>query len=219
MELALCQMRRSGHLVLNASITRSTGCFFLSDSRQGAALLFLLLLCAGPSIALMFPVWLLGCLAHDAYRKPSAGRRGIAISSVVFASMILVLLSAGARIREFLVATNEEHRTAWLTRLLLRVPHHQLALADGPVPWLTNASSSFLVVGLATASVYILGAPICRWPQTRDSGGRRSMDPPGCGQHLHPLSTACAPTDRRGLCTGLAHCAGASPPAYWVLSS
>ena len=124
---------------------------FFYRIRGRVPLSFLLLLCAGPSIALMFPVWLLGCLAHDAYRKLSAGRRGIAISSVVFASMILVLLSAGARIREFLVATNEEHRTAWLTRLLLRVPHHQLALADGPVPWLTNASSSFLVVGLATA--------------------------------------------------------------------
>lgn len=125
---------------------------FFYRIRGRVSLSFLLLLCAGPSIALMFPVWLLGCLTFDVYRKLSASRMGTRISSAVFASMSLVLFSARVRIREFLVTTNEAHRTAWLTRLLLRVPHHQLALADGSVPWLTNASPSFFVVGLATAA-------------------------------------------------------------------
>jgi peptidoglycan/LPS O-acetylase OafA/YrhL len=124
---------------------------FFYRIRGRVPLSFLLFLCAGPSIVLMFPVWLLGCLAFDAYRKLSASWMGIGISSGVFASMSLVLFSARGRIREFLVATNEVHRTAWLTRLLLRVPHHRLVLSGGQVPWLTNASASFFVVGFATA--------------------------------------------------------------------
>jgi peptidoglycan/LPS O-acetylase OafA/YrhL len=124
---------------------------FFYRVRGRVPLSFLLLLCAGPSIALMFPVWLLGCVAFDAYRKLSTSRMGIGISSAVFASMSLVLFLARARIREFLVATDEVHRTAWLTRLMLRVPHHQVALADGQIPWLANASASYFVVGFATA--------------------------------------------------------------------
>jgi peptidoglycan/LPS O-acetylase OafA/YrhL len=114
-------------------------------------LCFLLLLIAGPSIALMFPVWLLGCLAFDTYRKFRKSRIGIYGSSLVFAGMLGVLFAARVPIREFAMATDEAHRTSWLSRLLLQLPHHEIAFTHGRVPWLARASTSFVGVGLVTA--------------------------------------------------------------------
>jgi peptidoglycan/LPS O-acetylase OafA/YrhL len=119
--------------------------------RGGELLCFLLFLISGPSIALMFPVWLLGCLAFDAYQKLSKSRTGVAVSSGVFASMVCFLLAARVRIRGLLVATDDAHRGAWLQHVLLHAPHHELLYADGQIPWLTRASASFFVVGFATA--------------------------------------------------------------------
>jgi len=119
--------------------------------RGWAPMCLLLLLIAGPSITLMLPVWLLGCFAFDAYRKLSISRMGIIVSSTVFAAMSLTLFAARVKIREVLLIADEAHRTAWLSRLLMRVPHHQLVFAGGRVPWLAYASASFLLVGIVTA--------------------------------------------------------------------
>jgi peptidoglycan/LPS O-acetylase OafA/YrhL len=125
---------------------------FFYGIRGRKTICFLLMLLVGPSIALMFPVWLMGCAAFDVYWKLRAGRMGVAVSSVALASTSLVLFAAQTKVREFLAATNEAHRTAWLSRLLVGIPHHRLALAGGRIPWLTNASPSFFVVGFATAA-------------------------------------------------------------------
>lgn len=114
-------------------------------------LCFLLFLIGGPSIALMFPVWLLGCLAFDAYEKLSTSRIGVAVSSAIFASMVCSLFAARVRIRGFLAAADDAHREAWLLHLLAHAPHHELLYVGGQVPWLKHASASFFVVGLATA--------------------------------------------------------------------
>jgi peptidoglycan/LPS O-acetylase OafA/YrhL len=114
-------------------------------------LCFLLLLIAGPSIALMFPVWLLGCLAFDTYRKFRKSRIGIYGSSFIFAGVLCVLFAARAPIRDFATATDEAHRTSWLSRLLLQLPHHEIVFTHGRVPWLARASTSFVGVGLVTA--------------------------------------------------------------------
>jgi peptidoglycan/LPS O-acetylase OafA/YrhL len=143
--------------------------------RRGALLCFLLLLIGGPSIALMFPVWLVGCLAFDAYQKLSTSRVGVAVSSGVFASMVGFLLAARARIRGFLVATDDAHRGAWLLHVLPDAPHREFLYANGQIPWLTHASTSFFVVGLATAVFVVwalvlldtllaeIPAPAARW--------------------------------------------------------
>jgi peptidoglycan/LPS O-acetylase OafA/YrhL len=143
--------------------------------RRRVLLCFLLFIIGGPSIALMFPVWLLGCLAFDAYQKLSTNRIGVAVSSGAFASMVCFLFAARVRIRGFLVATDDAHRGAWLVRLLPHAPHHELLYADGQIPWLTHASASFYVVGFATAvfatwALLLLDtlrteipAPVARW--------------------------------------------------------
>jgi peptidoglycan/LPS O-acetylase OafA/YrhL len=124
---------------------------FFYRVRHRVPLCLLLFLLAGPSIVLMFPVWLLGCFAFDTYHKLSTSRLGIFISSITFALVLLVLFSARVGIHQFLLSVDEWHRTAWLTRLLLQVPHHEIVFANGIVPWLVSASPSFLVVGFATA--------------------------------------------------------------------
>jgi peptidoglycan/LPS O-acetylase OafA/YrhL len=123
--------------------------FYRVQGRQ--PLCFLLLLIAGPSIALMFPVWLLGCLAFDMYQRFRRNRIGVYVSSFIFAGLLGVLFTARAQIRNFAVATDEAHRTSWLSRLLLQLPHHELVFANGRVPWLARASVSFVAVGLITA--------------------------------------------------------------------
>jgi peptidoglycan/LPS O-acetylase OafA/YrhL len=123
--------------------------FYRVQGRQ--PLCFLLLLLAGPSIALMFPVWLIGCLTFDMYQRFRKSRIGVYVSSFVFAGILCVLFTARAQIRNFAAVTDEAHRTAWLSRLLVQLPHHELVFASGRVPWLARASASFVGVGLITA--------------------------------------------------------------------
>jgi peptidoglycan/LPS O-acetylase OafA/YrhL len=114
-------------------------------------LCLLLLLVAGPSIVLMFPVWLLGCLAFDTYQRLRTSRFGVYLSLFALAAMLSVLFAARVPLRNFAISTNEAHRTAWLSDLLLKVPHHHLVFANGSVPWLSRASTSFVGVGIVTA--------------------------------------------------------------------
>lgn len=143
--------------------------------RHRLLLCFLLLIIGGPATALMFPVWLLGCLAFDAYQKLRTSRNGVAVSSVVFAATAYFLLAARVEIRGFLVATDDAHRVAWLLHVLPRVPQREFLYVDGQIPWLTHASASFFVVGLATAAFALwalvsldtlraeIPAPLARW--------------------------------------------------------
>ena len=124
-------------------------CFY--RVRGMVPLCFLVLIVGGPSVALMFPVWLMGSLAFDFYSKLSASALGLRISSISLAGTLLGLFMARVRIRAFLIAVNEEHRTAWISRGLIGVPHHEIFFRFGRLPWLTNASASFFVVGLVMA--------------------------------------------------------------------
>ena len=123
--------------------------------RGSRFLCFLLLLVAGPSIALMLLVWLLGCFAFDGYLRLRRNQSGLLISSGFLAGMLLLLFSARGRFRELLLYVDEQHRTDWLSRLMLQVPHHELFFVGGRVPWLAYATPSFYVVGVVTAVVTI----------------------------------------------------------------
>jgi peptidoglycan/LPS O-acetylase OafA/YrhL len=61
------------------------------------------------------------------------------------------LLLARRGLGRFLVITNDAHRTAWLSGILLKLPHHQIFYSEGRVPWLANASASYFVIGIPTA--------------------------------------------------------------------
>lgn len=114
-------------------------------------LCILLFLIAGPSIALMFPVWLLGCWAFDAYQKLREYRY---LLSLVFVAALAVSFVARRPILRFAQLTDYYHRTAWI---------HQLA---GPVPWLSRASGSFVLVGILTAGFIIVALPLLDRVQT-----------------------------------------------------
>ena len=107
--------------------------------------------------------------------KLRSSQVGLYISSCIFAGMLLVLFLARVRIRGLLLDFDEPRRTAWLSHLLTAVPHHEVLLLDGRVPWLTYATPSFFVVGLATSAFSVwslllidrlrmdVGALITRW--------------------------------------------------------
>lgn len=114
-------------------------------------LCILLFLIAGPSIALMFPVWLLGCWAFDAYQKLRESRY---LPSLAFVAALAVSFVARRPILRFVQLTDYYHRTAWI---------HQLA---GTVPWLSKASGSFVLVGILTAGFIVASLPLLDCMQT-----------------------------------------------------
>ena len=119
----------------------------------------LLLLAAGPSIALLFPVWLLGVLACDLYVRLSRDLHGVRKAGASLLGLVLLLGGLGRPIAHLLRRIGHENRGVWLTALLRRHITHAGRLADrtGKVPWLTEASLSFLFIGALTAAGIVFG--------------------------------------------------------------
>lgn len=118
----------------------------------------LLLLLAGPSIALLFPVWLLGVLACDLYLHLRGRARSLSLSGLTFASFAALLAALRHQVSRLLRPISHEHRGLWLTAKLAGLPH-AAALRDrtGVVPWLTETSLSFIFIGLLTALGIVFG--------------------------------------------------------------
>ena len=91
------------------------------------------------------------CSSVDIYQSFRKRRAAIWVSSFTCSGLLVVLFLERVSILKFAAATNEAHRTSWLSRLLLQLPYHQLLFVGGRVPWLARASSSFALVGLVTA--------------------------------------------------------------------
>lgn len=126
------------------------------------------LLLAGPSIALLFPVWLLGVLTCDLYLLLSRRRAASGLSALGWASLTLATLSATLAtlrhpIARLLRTLGHENRAVWLTshiapHLPWRQTHPGLFLdPTGHLPWLGETSLSFFFIGTLTANFMLLG--------------------------------------------------------------
>jgi peptidoglycan/LPS O-acetylase OafA/YrhL len=107
-----------------------------------------LLLIAGPSMVLNAPFWLLGCLTYNVFARFKRDRRAPLLASAMVASLLAILFAFRRPIGHFVEATGRPERTAWLTRLF---PVKAL-LYKGEIPWLSRASSSYIVTGLLTSA-------------------------------------------------------------------
>jgi peptidoglycan/LPS O-acetylase OafA/YrhL len=108
----------------------------------------LVFLAAGPSIALLFPTWLAGCLLYDLYAWLDTKRW-----AVECVTLIVALVGAAAwvfrrAIDDFMVSTDLPHRTAWLQQFFSPAMRHRLADYTGNVPWLSRFSTSFYVAAV-----------------------------------------------------------------------
>lgn len=121
----------------------------------------MLFLLAGPAIALMFPVWLMGAYSYDLYRKLYRSRRGLIVLSAAIFGIVVASFAAHTQIRSLLILTDENRRTMWITGLALHLPFHHLLLSNGVVPWLVAAPPSYFFAGAATAAVTLWVALFC----------------------------------------------------------
>jgi peptidoglycan/LPS O-acetylase OafA/YrhL len=110
---------------------------------------------AGPAILLLFPTWLIGCVLYDTYiwldRKPNAVPLSSSLLVVVFGLMFVFRHALG----RLLIATDEPHRTAWLSSVLHPSIAHRFADSAGTVPWLSRFSFSFYVASIVVFIVML----------------------------------------------------------------
>ena len=116
----------------------------------------LLLLAVGPSIALLFPVWLLGAWLYDAYARLHAERRGVAIAALVALVYFATIAALRHPIGRLLAATDVHHRAAEIRRMVDSTAWGHSHFGAAPVPWIERLSISFYFTGTATAVVLLL---------------------------------------------------------------
>lgn len=118
----------------------------------------LILIIAGPAIAFLYPVWLLGAYSCDVYLRLARKPNRVSLSGLFLAALLLFLVLVRHPLVAAIHATDAMQRTVWITALVTRtIPFHQSLLFDGKVPWLIQASNTFYLVGLLTAAFMVFG--------------------------------------------------------------
>ena len=127
--------------------------FFGAGKSSMRWLIAAVMLVAGPSIVLLFPTWLLGCVLYDAYiwlrDKPHAMLKATAFLVAVMGSVAVLRHPISWTLK----AADEAHRTAWLQTVLPGFVRHHFADSSGAVPWLSRFSLSYY---LAAVVVFVL---------------------------------------------------------------
>jgi len=121
--------------------------------------LTLLLLLAGPTIALLYPIWLLGAWTCDLYLRLRNNRHAVLLSGAALVLMLAVIVVARHPILAFLRWSDVVHRSAWLTHLVEKYIFfaHYLLNQENSIPWLIQSSPSYYIVGPVTAAVILFG--------------------------------------------------------------
>ncbi len=122
------------------------------------ALVPLLLLAAGPSIALLFPIWLFGAALHDVYVKLHARRDGLAIATGALLVYLGVLAAMHKQVLHVLRATEVAERTQMLTHAVASFAWGRSLFHGAPLHWLDRFSVSFFLTGslLAVAMLPVM---------------------------------------------------------------
>ncbi|HEX4155484.1 MAG TPA: acyltransferase family protein [Acidobacteriaceae bacterium] len=115
----------------------------------------LILLMVGPSIALLFPVWLLGVLLYDVYNRLHARRAGIAISGVLCFLAVAAAAIFRHPIVHFLTITDVTQRRIAAAHLAASLPLGRHLFHEASVPWLDRLSISFYFTGTVLAFVLL----------------------------------------------------------------
>jgi len=119
----------------------------------------LLLIIGGPSIALLYPIWLMGAFTCDLYLRLRNHRYAVLLSASALAILLAALVLARHPILAFLRWSDVGHRSAWLTHLVEQhisfAPH--LLNFENFIPWLVEASPSYYFTGIVTSAFILFG--------------------------------------------------------------
>ena len=121
--------------------------FLLYLPRGRWLLVPLLLLLSGPSIALLFPIWLFGVVLHDVYVRLHARRNGLVLSLGALAGYLGILYLCRAPLLGWLRATEVAERTTALTHAVASVPWGRALFHGATLHWLDRFSLSFFLTG------------------------------------------------------------------------
>jgi len=115
----------------------------------------LVMLLAGPSIVLLFPTWLLGCLLYDVYIRLDAKPYAVALAS----GLLAVVLGGGFAFRHWIVwllnVTEAPERTAWLGRVVPAPLQRSFGDSNGVLPWLSRFSLSYYAAAVIVFAVML----------------------------------------------------------------
>ena len=115
----------------------------------------LLLLLVGPSIALLFPVWLLGAGLYDLYAWLAIERRGILPATAAAFAYVGILFCYRTRVLACLHAADITGRRAWLTHLVSSSSWGRTTFHGAVLTWLDRFSTSFLLVSTVLATLML----------------------------------------------------------------
>ena len=115
----------------------------------------LLLVLTGPSIALLFPVWLLGAGLYDLYARLAAEARGLLPSTTVAVAYLGTLFAFRKRLLVTLHAADVFGRRVWLTHLVSTSSWGRAAFHGAVLGWLDRFSTSFLLVSTVLATLLL----------------------------------------------------------------
>jgi peptidoglycan/LPS O-acetylase OafA/YrhL len=125
--------------------------------RNGLLWSILVLLIAGPNIALLAPIWLLGSLTCDLYLALSRRGSGQWLAGLLLAAILVLLGAARHWLVALLQATDHDARTLWLAQLMSGSRLFPYLRYNGRIPWLSEASLSYYLVGAVTAAAILFG--------------------------------------------------------------
>ena len=108
----------------------------------------LVMLVAGPSIVLLFPTWLIGCLLYDVYSWLNHKPYAFSLTSALLATVSGLALFFRHAIAHLMFVTDFSHRTFWLLHLVTPVMRARFSDTTGYIPWLSRFSFSFYVAAI-----------------------------------------------------------------------
>ena len=115
----------------------------------------LVMLLAGPSIVLLFPTWLLGCLLYDVYIRLDAKTYGVALATALLAAFLAAGFGARYWIGWLLNATEAPERSVWLAKVVPAAVQRTFADSNGVLPWLSRFSLSYYAAAIVVFVVML----------------------------------------------------------------
>jgi peptidoglycan/LPS O-acetylase OafA/YrhL len=129
--------------------------FFGAKRISVRAAVLVVMLIAGPSIVLLFPTWLLGCLLYDVYVRLDAKPYAVALASAMLAVMLGVAFVFRHRVGLLLNATDAPERSAWLAKIVPAGLQRIFVDNYGVLPWLSRFSLSYYAAAIVVFVVML----------------------------------------------------------------